>query len=277
MVWFTHEKSKTELFTAGLNNDEALDISCLGFNVGSMPIRYLGLPLMYRKLRISDYRPFLDKISANFNCWSAKALSYAGRKQLVSSVIYGSINFWTSAFILPKGCIKKIESLCSQFLWDGTETRRCMVKFSWNAVCLPRSEGGLGLRDIGLWNKNLCLKLLWNLFAKKDSLWVRWIHQYRLKDDFFWSFDEDKAHSSTWRSLLSLQSLAARFLRPKLGNGRLLSFWHDHWTPLGPLIDRFGESGPRELLVSISATVADACDDRGWLLKGARSPLAEEL
>ena len=66
-------------------------------------------------------------------------------------------------------------------------------------------------------------------------------------------------------------------MRPKLGNGQLISFWHDHWTPLGPLIDRFGESGPRELSISICATVSDACDDRGWLLREAHSPLAEEL
>lgn len=270
-------KSKTELYVAGLNNDETADIARLGFNIGSLPIRYLGLPLMHRKLRISDYRPLLDKISANFNCWSAKALSYAGRRQLISSVIYGTINFWTSAFVLPKGCIAKIESLCSRFLWGGTETRKCIVKVSWKTVCLPRREGGLGLRDIGLWNKTLCLKLIWNLFMKPDSLWAQWLHHYRLKEESFWSLDENKTTSSTWRSLLSLRDLASTFIRPKLGNGRHVSFWYDAWTPLGPLLDRFGVSGPRHLSISLSATVADACTDTGWLLRGARSPLAEEL
>ncbi|KAG2328833.1 hypothetical protein Bca52824_000013 [Brassica carinata] len=101
------------MYTVGLNDAETSSLSRLGFTIGSMPIRYLGLPLMHRKLRLSDYRPLLDKISGNFNCWSAKALTFAGRRQLISSVIYGTINFWTSAFIIPKGCIKKIEGLCS--------------------------------------------------------------------------------------------------------------------------------------------------------------------
>lgn len=151
------------------------------------------------------------------------------------------------------------------------------MKVSWSAVCLPRLEGGLGLRDIGLWNKNLCWKLIWNLFTKNDSLWVRWLRQYRLRDENFWNFDENKATSSTWRSLLSLCGLAARFLRPKLGNGQLLSFWYDRWTPLGRLIERFGESGPRELSIDISATVSDACGAIGWLMREARSPAEEEL
>ena len=160
-------KSKTELYTAGLNNAETLEISRLGFTMGSMPIRYLGLQLMYRKLRLTDYRPLIDRISSNFNTWSAKALSFAGRRQLLSSVIYGSINFWTTAFILPKNCIKKVESLCSQFLWGGTETKKNIAKVAWKTVTLPKSEGGLGLRDICRWNKTFYLKLIWRLFATR--------------------------------------------------------------------------------------------------------------
>lgn len=85
--------AKTELFTAGLNQAETMELSALGYNIGSLPIRYLGLPLMHRKLRITDYRPLLDKIARCFDLWSSKALSFAGRKELIVSVIYGSINF----------------------------------------------------------------------------------------------------------------------------------------------------------------------------------------
>lgn len=49
------------------------------------------------------------------------------------------------------------------------------------------------------------------------------------------------------------------------------------WTPLGPLIKRFGELGPRELQIEEYASVAQACTDEGWLLRGARSQAAEEL
>lgn len=270
-------RSKTEMYTAGLNDAETSSLSRLGFTIGSMPIRYLGLPLMHRKLRLSDYRPLLDKISGNFNCWSAKALTFAGRRQLISSVIYGTINFWTSAFIIPKGCIKKIEGLCSRFLWGGTETKKCISKVSWNIVCLPKDEGGLGLRDIGRWNKTLCLKLIWLLFSNTDSLWAEWTREYRLKGENLWAIDESKTTSSTWKSILSLRHLASRFLRPKLGNGRIISFWYDCWTPLGPLFHRFGDRGSRELQIPSTATVSDACNRAGWTFRGARSEAAEEL
>ena len=82
--------------------------------------------------------------------WSNRALSYAGRRQLISSVIYGTVNFWISAFILPKGCLKRIQSLCSMFLWSGRISGPIQYKVAWETVYLPKKEGGLGLRDFGL-------------------------------------------------------------------------------------------------------------------------------
>lgn len=61
--------------------------------------------------------------------------------------------------------------------------------------------------------------------------------------------------SWTWRQLLKLRGLAARFLRARVGNGTRINFWFDHWTVLGPLINAFGPTGPSELallLVGIS-------------------------
>ncbi|XP_013645051.1 uncharacterized protein LOC106349608 [Brassica napus] len=74
-----------------------------------------------------------------------------------------------------------------------------------------------------------------------------------------------------------MRGLAAGFLKAKVGNGQRLSFWYDRWTPLGPLITRFGELGPRELQIDEYALVKDACNSEGWLLRGARSQAAEEL
>ena len=75
-------KEKNELFIAGLDPQEAAAISRFGFTTGSLPIRYLGLPLMSRKLKISEYAPLIAKISARFRMWDTKTLSFAGCLQL---------------------------------------------------------------------------------------------------------------------------------------------------------------------------------------------------
>lgn len=270
-------RQKTELYVAGMSQIEASELSSLGFSLGSLPVRYLGLPLMHRKLQICDYRPLMDQLKRRFSSWSTRALSYAGRRQLLSSVIYGTLNFWFSSFILPRGCIKAIESLCSRFLWNGNITSKAKAKISWKSVCLPLSEGGLGLRDLSTWNETLALKLIWLLHCENKSLWASWTKRNRLKGASIWSFDEEKQQSWIWKSILRLRPLAERFLKCEVGNGYLASFWFDHWLPLGPLIKFFGPNGPQHIGVPLNATIRESCPSEGWLIRPARSPKAEKL
>lgn len=85
--------AKTQLFCAGVNQIELNAIVCYGFTVGSLPIPYLGLLLMSRKLKISEYEPLLDNIRKKFRAWTVRTLSFAGRVQLLASVIADTINF----------------------------------------------------------------------------------------------------------------------------------------------------------------------------------------
>ncbi|XP_048611796.1 uncharacterized protein LOC125586052 [Brassica napus] len=273
----TMNRDKTELFVAGMSQTEVTDMTSLGFSLGSLPVRYLGLPLMHRKLRICDYRPLLDQLKRRCSSWSSRALSYAGRKLLLSTIIFGTLNFWFSSFILPKGCIKAIESICSRFLWNGNITNRAAAKLSWKTVCLPRSEGGLGLRDLHTWNKTLSLKLVWLLHSESESLWAKWTKTHRLKGASLWSMDEKKQCSWIWTSILKLRSMAEQFLRCEIGNGSLAFFWFDYWQSLGPLIDFFGSDGPANIGVPLSARVKECCTSTGWSLRPAGSPIEEQL
>ncbi|XP_010445721.1 PREDICTED: uncharacterized protein LOC104728445 [Camelina sativa] len=237
-------KDKTDLFLAGVNQDETSRIGTLGFNLGSLPIRYLGLPLTHRKLRIYDYRPLLDKISAKFSSWLARALSYAGRKALITSAIYGIVNFWASAFILPKGCIKSIESMCSRFLWCGDITKKPAVKVAWHSLCLPHEEGGL-----------------------------EWMRNNKIKDGVFWQIDAKKQTSWTRKTLLQLRPLALQFLRCKVGNGRKVTkrlgyrpFVFHTWTALSAWLDRKDSTSS----INLRRLVAQAVLYTIWTERNAR-------
>ena len=70
--------AKTQLFKAGVNQIESNAMDSYGFTAGSLPIRYLGLPLISRKLKISEYEPLLDKLNSKFRSWTVRILSFAG-------------------------------------------------------------------------------------------------------------------------------------------------------------------------------------------------------
>ena len=269
--------TKTELFTAGLDQTESSALMGYGFPSGSFPIRYLGLPLMSRKLKISEYAPLMTKITKCFQAWSVKLLSFAGRLQLLKTVIFGIINLWSSAFMLPKGCIKNIESLCCRFLWSGNVDKRGIAKVAWTTVCLPKQEGGLGLRNLAVWNQTLCLKFIWILLSKSPSLWADWHRSIHLSTQSFWAIEPVQADSWAWKRLLKLRTLAIRFCKSVLGNGRTTSFWFDNWTPLGQLITYLGPLGPRALRIRKEAVVADVARDSTWSLPHPRSQQEVDL
>ena len=268
---------KTELFISGVNQSETNAITSYGFPYGKLPIRYLGLPLMSRKLKISEYSPLMIKIGSSFHSWSVKLLTYAGRLQLLKTVIFGTVTFWTSAFILAKGCIKAIESLCSRYLWSGNTEKRSIAKIAWTTVCLPKNEGGLGLRNLMIWNLVMCLKFIWLLLSKAPSLWVDWHQSTHLNGQSFWTITATASDSWAWQKLLELRPLALQFCKSQLGNGKSASFWFDVWSPLGQLIKYIGPAGPRALQIRENAHVADTITGSNWSLPHPRSQMEVDL
>ncbi|XP_058726244.1 uncharacterized protein LOC131597570 [Vicia villosa] len=58
----------------------------------------------------------------------------------------------------------------------------CKAPVAWKKVCTPKSYGGPNIIDLDLWNKTNMIRLLWDINGKADSLWVRWIQAYYLKN-----------------------------------------------------------------------------------------------
>lgn len=141
--------AKTGLFVDGANHTVSREMAAsFGLSQGSLPVRYLGLPLMPHKLRPHDYQPLIDRVTKKIKSWTLRNLSFAGRLQLIQSVLYGMFNFWASVFPLPKGCIEAIERLCNAFLWTGDSVSARGAKIAWESVCTPKKVGGLGLRRL---------------------------------------------------------------------------------------------------------------------------------
>lgn len=123
-------------------------------------------------------------------------------------------------------------------VWGHSE--ESVAKVSWQSSCLPKPEGGLGLRNFEAWNKALNLKLVWLLFASTTSLWVVWMREHKLKRRNFWSLEAKETDSWIWKTLLSLWPLASKMLSCRVGDGRRISFWYDNWSIHGLLIRFIG-------------------------------------
>lgn len=212
---------KSALFLAGVKEDISAEfLDQFPFEAGSLLVRNLRLPLLSKKMSVTDYTPLLSRIRNKINSWTARHLSFADRLQLIDSVLYSLTNFWMSAFRLPKQCIQEINSLCSAFLLSGPVLPTQKAKIAWPDVCKLKKEGGLGLRSLEEVNRVSCLKLIWRILSTRNSLWVQWIHRYLIRKVSFWNINEVSSLGS-WmlKKLLQLRQLAVQLTRMEVNNG----------------------------------------------------------
>ncbi|CAL1403425.1 unnamed protein product [Linum trigynum] len=179
--------------------------SLYGFKEGELHVRYLGLPLMTGKLSSKEVDILVENITKRVKSWRERKLTYAGRLQLVNSVLLGVVQYWMQLFVLPKKALKRIQQVSSQFLWHGTDVGR--AKVAWESVALPKKEGGLGVKDLLAWNQACTIRMLWLFLMKAGTLWVAWMYGYKCGQGDLWSLRVQYSNSWTWRRLLKLRDI----------------------------------------------------------------------
>ncbi|GAV92766.1 LOW QUALITY PROTEIN: zf-RVT domain-containing protein, partial [Cephalotus follicularis] len=204
------------------------------FQEGSLPVTYLGLPLITKRLSKVDCSPLVERMLAKVNSWVSKALSLAGRLQLVKATLTSMQTFWCSSFLLPMSTIRECEKVLRDFLWGGP--RKAKVK--WKEVCKPLHEGGLGIKDMKTWNKALLLRQLWH----------------------FWNAPLRGILSWSWRQLLKLRPMAREHLIYQCGNGERFSLWFDPWVQGESVHALYGHRVIYDSGLGVMARVKDIID-----------------
>lgn len=148
---------KCSLFVTGVTDEAKSDRSqIMAMELKELPMRYLGVPLISNRLKTIDCENIKDRILKSVISWISKKLSYAGRVQLVVPVLHGIQANWSSIFILVsylKKILHEVEEILRRFLWSGPDLKKNGDKVAWEDAYCPHKEGGLGVKDIVVWNK----------------------------------------------------------------------------------------------------------------------------
>jgi hypothetical protein len=97
--------------------------SVFGCIVRSFPFTYFGLPMGLTKPQVKDYAPLICRVERRLSA-SAQFLSYAGRLQLVNSVLSSLPTYYMCSLKLPVAVIEAIDKYRKNCLWRGSDFRR---------------------------------------------------------------------------------------------------------------------------------------------------------
>ncbi|GJY04819.1 RNA-directed DNA polymerase, eukaryota, reverse transcriptase zinc-binding domain protein [Tanacetum coccineum] len=172
-------------------------LEVMPFTVGNLPMKYLGVPLINKNIGISECNQLVERVKQKVNDWKNKALSYAGRLQLIASILASMHIYWASVFLILKTNVREIEKALKGFLSCQGDMKKGTAKVSWKVICRPKSQGGLGIKSLGPRNEALLCKHLWNVITQKDSLWVKWVNMAKLRGKSIWEVEIDDNDSGT--------------------------------------------------------------------------------
>lgn len=99
-----------------------------------------------------------------------------------------------------------MDKKCREYLWGAMTDKKKISLVSWEAVCHPKTRKGLNIKNCRAWNIACVGKLLRLLITKKDSLWIKWVHELYMKDhEDICTHKASPKSSWYWRKIHSLK------------------------------------------------------------------------
>lgn len=162
------------------------------------------------------------------------------------------------SFLLPTGICSKIDDTNKRFFWNKQNTSYHSL-LSWDAICRPKSLGGLGIHKAEHNIIALQLKLLWRILCDQDNFWVKIITEKYFRSKNLFSYKSKPNQSWQFSRLLKLRNLFTQGIMWELGNGKSINFWTDKWILDIDLLPYFNPT-----TTSINSKVADFIINKQW-------------
>ncbi|GJY42406.1 hypothetical protein Tco_0429676 [Tanacetum coccineum] len=104
-----------------------------------------------------------------------------------------------------------------------------------------------------------------NILSIKETLWVKWIHTYKLQVHSRWDIPLRGNMSWGWRKILQVRPLVQQFIWHRLGDGSKVFAWADNWCPLSPLSNSISNREIYKAGFLNTTKVKDIVSNGNWL------------
>ncbi|XP_074290282.1 uncharacterized protein LOC141617013 [Silene latifolia] len=195
--------------------------------------KYLGIPAEFKESKQGIFNALIDHVTRRISSWNGIFLSPAGRLTLISSVLSNLSNYFLSVFKVPVSVAKKINSILAQFWWTGCKMGHNIHWCSKNFLSLPKSVGGLGIRNVKCLNQALLAKLGWRIVSGESSLFCRIFRQKLFGSQVvLQGMTPIRGNGCSWgiRSILHGLSIVMENIGWKPGIDSRLNVWTARWV-----------------------------------------------
>ncbi|KAK0577517.1 hypothetical protein LWI29_034297 [Acer saccharum] len=203
----------------------------LGIKVVDCHEQYLGLPCFSGRRKKALFAGIISRIWDKLKGWRDKFLSTGGKEILIKAIIQAIPTYSMNLFRLSKGIISEVYCLCARFWWGSSGTSRKMHWCNWSRLCESKERGGLGFRNLEVFNQSLLASQGWRILSNDGSLAARVLKDCYFPESSFIDAVPKSSASFLWKSLMWGKELLVAGSRWTVGAGTNIRIYKDCWLP----------------------------------------------
>ena len=239
---------------------------------------YLGVPSLVGRRKKEGFNFIKEKIWRKLQGWEGKLLSQASREVLIKAVIQAIPTYAMGCFKLPLGLSHEIETMIKKLWWGQRGEKRKIHWLKWDELTKSKMDGGMGFKDIAMFNDSLLAKQVRRLLKNPESLFYKVFKARFFPNCTIMEAIHIGGGSHAWNSILHGRDVLLRGCCWRIGNGNSMRIGQHHWLPrkhpplvLSPMVDTLADAKVAILIEENS---------RQWnheLIDGIFTPLEAEL
>jgi hypothetical protein len=117
----------------------------------------------------------------------------------------------------------------SNYYWGSSIDSHKIHWQRWSKLTRAKGDGGMGFRDLPLFNQAMLGKQGWRLINRPESLCARVLNGKYYPNCSFLEAARRKKSSETWQAILFGRQALAKGLIKRIGPGDSIDIWKDNW------------------------------------------------
>ena len=104
----------------------------------------MGLPSLVGRNKGNTFIQLKEKLGNKLSGWKEKFLSFASKEILIKLVAQAIPAYSMSCFKIPYSICDELVGMVRSFWWGQNNEVNKMAWLSWENMCRPKVEGGMG-------------------------------------------------------------------------------------------------------------------------------------